>query len=86
MVTQRRVGSLVKSLPCRTCCAARKWPMLVMHEPMKTSSTPVSATSDRSRASSGSLGAQRMGSVIASRLMSIISWYSAFGSACRRRL
>ena len=37
---------------------ARKWPMLVMHEPINTSSIFSPATLDSRRASSGSFGAQ----------------------------
>jgi hypothetical protein len=44
--------------------AARKWPLLVMHEPMKASSILVPATSDQNLASSGSLGHQTMGYLI----------------------
>ena len=45
--------------PPSSLAAARKWPMLVMHEPMKASSILVPATSDRNLASSGSLGSRR---------------------------
>jgi hypothetical protein len=38
---------------CSSLPAARKWPMLVMHEPMNTSSTLSPATSDSRLASSG---------------------------------
>mmetsp|Transcript_22308 Transcript_22308/g.53515 ORF Transcript_22308/g.53515 Transcript_22308/m.53515 type:complete len:267 (+) Transcript_22308:661-1461(+) len=51
--------------------------MLVMHDPMNTSSTLSPHTSDKRRASSGSLGAQRIGSVMSLRLISMISAYSA---------
>jgi hypothetical protein len=50
-------------LPSSSVDAARKWPMLVMHEPMKTSSIFVSCTSDSSFASSGSFGQHSSGSV-----------------------
>lgn len=52
-----------------------------MQEPMKTSSTLRPATSDRRRASSGSLGAHRMGSVMSSILMWSSLEYTAFLSA-----
>ena len=60
--------------------------MLVMQDPMKTSSIFRPVTSESSRASSGSLGAHRMGSVSSSMLISIVVWYSAPGSAfCETR-
>src|SRR5437870_2228019 len=43
-------------LPSSNLDAARKWPMLVMHEPMKTSSILAPATSDSVFTSSGSFG------------------------------
>ena len=55
--------------------------MLVMHEPMNTSSILSPATCDSSLASSGSFGQQRIGSLISSRLISMISAYSASLSA-----
>ena len=47
----------------------RKCPILVMQLPIKTSSIFVPATVDKSLASSGSLGAHRIGSLISSMLM-----------------
>ena len=43
-------------LPSSSLVAARKWPMLVMHEPMNTSSILAPATSVSVLTSSGSLG------------------------------
>mmetsp|Transcript_19515 Transcript_19515/g.47880 ORF Transcript_19515/g.47880 Transcript_19515/m.47880 type:complete len:267 (+) Transcript_19515:953-1753(+) len=51
--------------------------MLVMQEPMKTSSILSPCTCESMRASSGSLGAQRMGSLILLRSISMVSMYSA---------
>ena len=51
--------------------------MFVMHEPMKTSSIASPCTVESLRASSGSLGAQRTGSVISARSISIVAAYSA---------
>jgi hypothetical protein len=80
---QSRVGScpsyLLSSLP-----AARKCPMLVMHEPIKTSSILRPCTSLSSLASSGSLGAQRIGSFISFRLMWTSAAYVAPLSACSK--
>ena len=56
--------------PWKILPAARKCPMLVMQEPMKTSSILSPATSDRSLTSSGSLGQARIGSVISARSIS----------------
>mmetsp|Transcript_29789 Transcript_29789/g.71970 ORF Transcript_29789/g.71970 Transcript_29789/m.71970 type:complete len:268 (+) Transcript_29789:643-1446(+) len=55
-----------------------------MHDPMKTSSTLSPATSLNSADASGSLGSARMGSLISSMLISMISAYSALGSASMR--
>mmetsp|Transcript_11567 Transcript_11567/g.38248 ORF Transcript_11567/g.38248 Transcript_11567/m.38248 type:complete len:235 (+) Transcript_11567:610-1314(+) len=55
--------------------------MLVMQLPMNTSSTLSPMTSDRSRASSGSLGAHTIGSLMSSMLIVIVQKYSASGSA-----
>mmetsp|Transcript_7830 Transcript_7830/g.21967 ORF Transcript_7830/g.21967 Transcript_7830/m.21967 type:complete len:267 (-) Transcript_7830:1452-2252(-) len=55
--------------------------MFVMHDPRKTSSIFVPATSDNVRASSGSFGAQRIGSLISLRSISMTSAYSALASA-----
>ncbi|MNE58846.1 hypothetical protein D3C80_1539040 [compost metagenome] len=55
--------------------------MLVMQEPMNTSSIWLPATSLSRRASSGSFGAQRMGSLMVARSISMISAYSASLSA-----
>ena len=55
--------------------------MLVMQEPIKTSSIGVLATSESKRASSGSFGAQTTGSVISLRSISMTAAYSASGSA-----
>ncbi|MNC67685.1 hypothetical protein D3C75_1182000 [compost metagenome] len=71
-------------LPFSSSEAARKWPMLVMHEPMKTSSIGVSCTADSRRASSGSLGAHRMGSFTSARSISMTWAYSASASASSR--
>ncbi len=54
--------------------------MLVMHEPMNTSSMVSPATSDRVFASSGSLGQHTIGSTISSRSISITAAYSASAS------
>ena len=70
----------VPSTCFRTSAAARKWPILVMHEPMNTSSIFVPSTADRGLMSSGSLGHAKSGSVILFRSISIILWYSACSS------
>ena len=57
--------------------------MLVMHEPMNTSSTRRPATSDRGRTSSGSLGQATSGSVMAEVSISMTAAYSAPASARR---
>ena len=57
--------------PFQSSPAARKWPMLVMQEPRKTSSILVPATSERTFTSSGSLGQARIGSVISARSISM---------------
>mmetsp|Transcript_8583 Transcript_8583/g.12238 ORF Transcript_8583/g.12238 Transcript_8583/m.12238 type:complete len:216 (-) Transcript_8583:1947-2594(-) len=58
--------------------------MLVMQDPMKTSSILLPCTSERSADASGSLGRARMGSLISSRLISMVAAYSALGSGCIR--
>ncbi len=55
--------------------------MLVMHEPMKTSSIGVFCTSDRNLASSGSLGQHRIGSLISFR--STLNDFGIFGVGVR---
>ncbi len=54
--------------------------MLVMHEPMKTSSILAPATSDRVLTSSGSFGQATMGSCTSARSISITAAYSASAS------
>src|SRR5512140_2301514 len=71
-------------LPRQISAAARKWPMLVMHEPRKTSWIGVPATSERSLTSSGSFGQARIGSLMSFRSISITAAYSAFLSAFSR--
>jgi hypothetical protein len=68
-------------LPSSSLDAARKWPMLVMHEPMNTSSILVPATSDKSLASSGSFGQHSTGSLRSARSISMTCAYSASLSA-----
>ena len=53
-------------------------------EPMNTSSTLSPATADSRRASSGSLGAQTMGSLTSARSISMIAAYSASASASQQ--
>mmetsp|Transcript_27961 Transcript_27961/g.58557 ORF Transcript_27961/g.58557 Transcript_27961/m.58557 type:complete len:252 (-) Transcript_27961:1453-2208(-) len=72
------------SIFCKSFPAARKCPMLVIHEPMKTSSIFSPATSDKSADASGSLGNARTGSLSSLRSMSITVEYSALVSASIR--
>ncbi|MOA24993.1 hypothetical protein D3C78_1456950 [compost metagenome] len=58
--------------------------MLVMQEPMNTSSILSPATVDSRRASSGSFGAQSTGSFTSARSISMTAAYSASASACSR--
>src|SRR3546814_19564888 len=67
-------------LPSSNLDAARKWPMLVMQLPMKTSSMTLPATSDSVFTSSGSLGQATMGSWISARSISMTAAYSASAS------
>ena len=73
--------AVVAELTFQISPAARKWPMFVMHEPRKTSSIFVFATSVSFFTSSGSFGQARMGSWISARSMSITAAYSALLSA-----
>ena len=68
-------------LPSKSLEAARKWPMLVMHEPMNTSSIFVPERSDMKHTSSGSFGQAIIGSLMSSMLISITAAYSASLSA-----
>ena len=70
MVSHHAVRVFLLAGGGRRRAAARKCPMLVMHDPTKTSSILVPDTSDSNLASSGSFGAQRIGSVTSSRLIS----------------
>ena len=56
----------------KTSAAARKCPMLVMQEPIKTSSILVPVTSESVLTSSGSLGQANNGSLISFKSISII--------------
>ena len=67
-------------LPSSSLDAARKWPMLVMHEPMNTSSILAPATSDSVFTSSGSFGQATIGSWMSARSISITAAYSASAS------
>ena len=71
--TQNRVGSSDVRSASKSLPAARKWPMLVMQLPKKTSSIAVPATALRSTASSGSFGAQSTGSSTSARSMSMVA-------------
>ena len=72
-------------LPSSSLPAARKWPMLVMHEPMNTSSILAPATS-RQRLGVVRIvrAAERSARVISARSISITAAYSASASACEQ--